>query len=44
MFLTAVDWIVLAAILLVPVVVGLRFYQRAGTNLDQFFLSGRDLP
>ena len=44
MFLTAVDWIVLAAILLVPVVIGLRFYQRAGTNLGQFFLSGRDLP
>ena len=44
MFLTAVDWIVLAAILLVPVVVGFRLYQRAGTNLGQFFLSGRDLP
>ena len=44
MFLTAVDWIVLAAILLVPVVISLRFYQRAGTNLGQFFLSGRDLP
>ena len=44
MFLTAVDWVVLATILLIPVVISLRFYQRAGASLGQFFLSGRDLP
>ena len=44
MFLTTVDWLVLATILLIPVVIGLRLYRRAGTNLGQFFLSGRDLP
>ena len=44
MAFTPLDWAVLAAILAVPIVIGLGFYRRAGTDLGQFFLSGRDLP
>lgn len=44
MFLTTLDWVVLVAILAVPVVIGLGFYRRAGADVGQFFLSGRDLP
>ncbi|MEE8129541.1 MAG: sodium:solute symporter family protein [Vicinamibacterales bacterium] len=44
MAFTAVDWLVLAAILALPLGVGLYYYRRAGSSVDQFFLSGRDLP
>ena len=44
MVFTTLDWVVLVTILAVPIVVGLRFYRRAGADVGQFFLSGRDLP
>ena len=44
MVLTVVDWLVLVGILTLPLAVGLYYYRRAGTNVRQFFLSGRDLP
>ena len=44
MFLTAIDWLVLAVILCVPMAISLAYYRRAGLDVDQFFLSGRDLP
>ena len=44
MALTVVDWAVLTAILALPLGVGLYYYRRAGSSVDQFFLSGRDLP
>ena len=44
MAFTAVDWLVLAAILALPLGVGLYYYRRVGSSVDQFFLSGRDLP
>ena len=44
MALTTLDWTVLALTLAVPVAVGLAHGRRAGRNLSQFFLSGRNLP
>ena len=44
MAFTAVDWLVLAAILALPLGVGLYYYRRAELSVGQFFLSGRDLP
>jgi len=44
MVFTTLDWVVLVTILAVPIVIGLRFYRRAGADVGQFFLSGRDLP
>jgi Na+/proline symporter len=44
MVFTTLDWIVLAACLAVPLAIGMAFYRRAGADLKQFFLSGRDLP
>ena len=44
MFLTTLDWIVLLAILLIPVAITVRLYQHASPSTHQFFLSGRDLP
>ena len=44
MAFTTLDWVVLVTILSVLIVIGLRFYRRAGADVGQFFLSGRDLP
>lgn len=44
MVLTFADWLVLGAILILPLVIGAIYYRRAGTSLDQYFLSGRELP
>ena len=44
MALTTLDWTVLALTLAVPVAVGVAHGRRAGRNLSQFFLSGRNLP
>jgi len=44
MLLTTLDWFVLVSMLAVPILIALRYYRRAGSDMDQFFLSGRDLP
>ena len=44
MSLTLLDWCVLVGILAVPILIALRYYRRAGTDVSEFFLSGRDLP
>ena len=44
MAFTAVDWLVLAAILALPLGVGLYYYRLSGSSVGQFFLSGVDLP
>ena len=44
MALTAIDWLVLALALVTPVAVGIFHGRRSGRSLNQFFLSGRDLP
>jgi Na+/proline symporter len=42
--MAALDWIVIAAFLAASLGVGLWFTRRAGKSLDDYFLSGRDLP
>ena len=44
MALTTLDWVLLALTLVVPIAVGIAQGRRAGSNLSQFFLSGRSLP
>ena len=44
MQLSALDWFAFAAVVGAPLAIGVYFYRRAGRNLQQFFLSGRDLP
>ncbi len=44
MTLTLFDWVVLSSIVVLPIVVGAFYYRRASSSLDQFFLSGRELP
>ncbi len=44
MALTGFDWAVLVLTLAVPITVGIAYGRRAGRNLSQFFLSGRNLP
>ena len=38
------DWVVVGAYATFAVVVGIRYAKRAGQDVDQFFLSGRQLP
>src|SRR5258708_24740747 len=42
--LTWIDWAVVALYLLGNVAIGLYYRSRAGRNLGEFFLSGRDVP
>ena len=38
------DWVVLIGTLSIPLSIAILYYRRAGQNLTQYFLSGRDLP
>ena len=44
MALTTLDWVIIALYFIVILAVGLAYYRRAGTDVGQFFLSGRSLP
>ncbi len=44
MVLSGLDWLVLAAVLVLPALIGIRYCRRSGASVGQFFLSGRDLP
>jgi Na+/proline symporter len=44
MTLTAIDWAVIIGYFVVVLAIGMAFYRRAGTSVDQYFLSGRSLP
>lgn len=44
MRLGSLDWVLLLAVAGLPLAVGLAGRQRAGGDLRQFFLSGRNLP
>ena len=44
MVLTILDWFIIALYFFVILAVGLAYYRRAGTDVGQFFLSGRSLP
>jgi len=42
--LSALDWTIIAAYMLLSLLVGLYLARRAGRSLSEFFLSGRNLP
>ncbi len=42
--LTALDWIVVALYFLFNIGIGFYYKARAGSNISEFFLSGRDVP
>jgi SSS family solute:Na+ symporter len=44
MTLTFVDWAIIAAYFLASLAIGLYYSRRAGRNVAEYFLSGRDLP
>src|ERR1700712_2735709 len=44
MTLTAIDWAIVAGYFLFSTVVGLLFTKKGGESLDEYFLSGRDVP
>jgi Na+/proline symporter len=44
MQLTALDWAVIAAYFLFNIGIGLYYKKRAGKNISEFFLSGRNVP
>jgi Na+/proline symporter len=44
MALSTLDWSVIAAYFIMSLLVGLYYTRRAGSNISEYFLSGRDLP
>src|SRR3954453_11797377 len=44
MQLTALDWAVIAAYFLFNIAIGFYYKKRAGKNVSEFFLSGRNVP
>ncbi len=44
MQLTYLDWAVVAAYFLINIGIGFYYKKRAGSSVDEFFLSGRDVP
>src|ERR1700747_1710922 len=44
MQLTAIDWTVVALYFLFNIAIGLYYKARAGSNIAEFFLSGRNVP
>ncbi len=44
MQLHLIDWLILAAYVVFAIVIGLRFARRAGSDINEFFLTGRSLP
>jgi Na+/proline symporter len=44
MILTATDWAIIAAYFLVSLAIGVYYSRRAGSGVDEYFLSGRNLP
>lgn len=44
MILTVLDWIIVAATLLVSLLIGITVARRSGQNSTEYFLSGRNMP
>ena len=44
MTLTALDWIIIVAYVVVTLAIGIGFSRRAGKSLNEYFISGRSLP
>src|SRR5918996_1270984 len=44
MTLTTIDWTIIAAYFALSLAIGLYYYRRAGENMGEYFVAGRDLP
>jgi solute:Na+ symporter, SSS family len=44
MQISLMDWVVVAAYFLLNIGIGFYYKRRAGSSVDEFFLSGRDVP
>ncbi len=44
MVLTPLDWTIIVAYFLISLAIGVYYSRRAGANVSEYFLSGRDLP
>jgi len=44
MQISILDWVVVAAYFLLNIAIGFYYKKRAGKSVDEFFLSGRDVP
>lgn len=44
MHLILVDWLIVALYFVISAAIGLAYTRRAGTSLDEYFVSGRSLP
>ncbi len=44
MLLSTIDWVIIGAYFVVSILIGVVLSKRAGSNTDNFFLSGRKLP
>src|SRR5688500_11525715 len=44
MQLTTIDWVIIAAYFALSLAIGLYYYRRAGENMGEYFVAGRQLP
>ena len=44
MNISPIDWAIVAGYILFALGLGIYFSKRAGKNIDEFFISGRNLP
>ncbi|MBE3123662.1 MAG: hypothetical protein IMZ65_02535 [Planctomycetes bacterium] len=44
MVLTTIDWVIVVSYFVISLLIGLYYSRRAGRNVSEFFLSGRNLP
>lgn len=44
MQISILDWVAVAAYFLLNIAIGFYYKKRAGKSVDEFFLSGRDVP
>ncbi len=44
MYLSVIDWVIIAGFLLLSLIIGLIYRNRASKDLSSFFLTGRNLP
>jgi Na+/proline symporter len=42
--LALIDWILIASYFALSLAIGLAYRKRAGSSLEEYFLSGRSLP
>ena len=44
MLLSTIDWVIIALYFIITLLVGLFYAGRAGKNISEYFISGRNMP